>query len=218
MNSSTSSTDMMRAALSSIHKAMLPGFCILLLGPVAAAAQTERQHGAHVHGEAIGSLALDETRLRLELEIPGINLAGFEHPPREPEEITTIERVVDTLNAGNWLTVDDRGNCRIESINAHTRGFDVGDDHPDHNHDPSHDDSSDVHDHQDAEHSHHAHAEFHLVAHLECANSGRLRWLEVNLFDDFPGNELIVVDVLTETLATRTRLGPTRQRIDLTAP
>lgn len=218
MNSSTSSTDIMRVARSSIHKGMLSGFCILLLGPVAAVAQIERQHGAHVHGEAMGRMALDGTQLRLELEIPGINLAGFEHPPRGPEEVTTIERVVDTLNAGNWLTVDDRGNCRIESINAHTHGFDADDNHHDHNHDASHDDSSDAHDHQGAEHSHHAHAEFHLVAHLECANSGRLRWLEIDLFDDFPGNELIVVDVLTEKLVTRARLGPTRQRIELTAP
>lgn len=203
MNSSKSSSVMMRVARSSIHKGMLSGFCILLLGPVAAVAQTDRQHGAHVHGEAKGSLALDGTHLRLELEVPGTNLAGFEHPPRGPEEIATIERVIDTLNAGNWLTIDDRGNCSIESINAHTHGFDADDEH---------------HDHLDAEHSHHDHAEFHLVAQLDCANSGRLRWLEIDLFDDFPGNELIVVDVLTETLATRARLGPTRQRIDLTAP
>jgi hypothetical protein len=124
-----------------------------MLCPMSAVAQTERQHGAHVHGEATGNLALDGSQLRLELEIPGINLAGFERPPRGPEETATLERVISVLNAGSWLTVDERGDCRVESINAHTHGFDA--DEQEHS----------GHDHHDHEQSpHHDHSEFHIVA------------------------------------------------------
>lgn len=242
----------------------------IALGAAAAApAQIERQHGAHVHGEATGNLSQDGTALRLELEIPGVNLVGFEHPPRNDEQQQLLDDTLAFLNGGEWLLADARGGCQIERINAHTHGFDADYEHGkghDHHHDEhqrghnhhhdehhhhghagegrhdhhghqaehSHDHASHQHDDQHQHHHHsghdhehhghshhdhahhdHEHAEFHIIAHLNCESPQALRWIEIGLFADYPGNELIAVDVLTDRAATRARLTPGNARIDL---
>ncbi len=231
---------------------------MLLLGSASASsmAELERQHGAHVHGEASGTLALDGSQLQLELEIPGMNLVGFEHPPRSDQQAQRLAATLARLNDGAWLQADQRADCRIERIDALGRGFNTdqaqtseshrhdeesphshrhhhGHDHDHdhkHNHEQSHGDDHHHRDHKhdnghnrDADHQHddnhrHDHAEFHIVATLTCARPERLGWLDLDLFADFPGNERITMDVLTETLATRPRLAPGHQRISLANP
>ncbi|TVS13265.1 MAG: DUF2796 domain-containing protein [Wenzhouxiangella sp.] len=221
-------------------------------------AQVERQHAPHVHGIAVGSLALDDGDLRLELEIPGVNLVGFEHAPRTDQQQAALDDALDFLRAADWLQADPRGGCELASINAHTHGFnDGGDDydhehHHDHGHDNGHEHHHDhghddghgqaeshdhTHDHKahhgnghdddhhhdhgnghshDHDHDHdHDHAEFHIVVQLECDSPDRLGWLDLRLFEDFPGNERMDIDVLTETVATQARLMPGNERINL---
>ncbi|MDR9452910.1 MAG: DUF2796 domain-containing protein, partial [Wenzhouxiangella sp.] len=55
---------------------------IVLLAATPVSAQIERQHAAHVHGEATGSLAVDGSTVSVQLALPGHNVVGFEHPPR----------------------------------------------------------------------------------------------------------------------------------------
>ena len=174
-------------------------------------AQLERQLDAHVHGTATGNLSLDRGDLRLELEIPGFNLVGFEHAPASEDQQAALDSAVAFLRAADWLTTDPRGGCEIASVAAHTHGFGETDDH---DHGDSH-----SHDHHDHNHDHHDsgndHSEFHLVAMLECDSPERLRWIDLDLFDAYPGNEEMVVDVLTATLATQVLLRSGSERIAL---
>ena len=223
---------------------------VLLTG--LATAQIERQHGAHVHGEARGSLAMDGPDLRIELEIPGVNLIGFEHPPRNDEEKSLLAAALDRLGTGDWLRSDPRAGCDIVTLNAHTHGYAErskeeeghgygGGEHAKHDgkqhgHQHGHDhehhghhhhggkhDEQDRHGQHDEDHHHgghdhhhdHDHAEFHIVANLECETPERLRWVELELFEEWPGNERMVIDVLTERLATRVRLAPGNASINL---
>lgn len=216
------------------------------------AADTLRQHDAHVHGQAVGNLTLDEGDLRLELEIPGVNLVGFEHPPRDQSQRDQLAAVLAALDGAQWLSVDQRGRCELASVNAHTHGFgdqdhgdehghdgdyepDAGHDHHQHDHDGDHHHADDHgHDHEHGhqhEHKHnghdhvhhsgdelhhdHDHAEFHIVVRWQCEAPDALRWVDLNLFDNYPGNELIVVNVLTERMAGQFRLQPGRHRASL---
>lgn len=206
----------------------------------AAVAEIERQHAPHVHGLTSGNLSMDNGDLRLELEIPGMNLIGFEHAPRNEEQQAALDAALAFLRAAEWVQTDPRGNCEVASINAHTHGFgadghyhgdhDHGHQHDHHHHDEhshSHDtDHAHAHDHADHhenahEHSHdhhhhdHDHSEFHVVIGMECADPQRLAWVDLRLFADFPGNERMDIDVLTETVATQARLTPGNERIDL---
>jgi hypothetical protein len=213
-------------------------FAALALGlAVSAIAELERQHGVHVHGEAVGNLALDGGQLQIELTIPGANLVGFEHPPRTNEQRASIDQVLPLLESGDWLRTDARAECQSAQFEVHAHGFaesEVGDldhhnykphqDHEGHHkhqhdhHDDQHDHHHNSHHHHDDGHAHekrHEHAEFQVVARLTCQAPTRLSWIELNLFENYPGNGQITLDVLTDTVATRVRLSPGRERADL---
>lgn len=179
---------------------------LLLAAPAYAGTGIERRHGAHVHGEGIANLAQDNGRFELELELPGANIAGFEHPPRDAAQETAIEQALEWLrDGGNWLNADPRGACEIASVNARTHGYDHNGDqgghaHHDHHHD--HDHGRD-------------HAEFHVTAVLDCESAARLGWIELKLFERFPGNEVLVVNLFTDRGQGQARLGHGNVRIEL---
>ncbi len=170
------------------------------------AGSLERQHGAHVHGQAYGTLAVDEGRVSLSLVFPGMNLVGFEHAPRDDAQRARLRSVRQALESGAWLELDPGGDCRVERLDLAMPGF--GDDRVhDHDHDHDHDGHGDHHDHE--------HAEFHLELGVECSRPDRLAWIALDLFDAFPANEEVRIDVLTDTLAERVRLTATNSRIRL---
>lgn len=49
----------------------------------------------------------------------------------------------------------------------------------------------------------------------QCEAPDALRWVDVKLFDDYPGNERIVLNVLTDHTANQFRLEPGRVRASL---
>lgn len=197
---------------------------VLLLNALPLMAQIERQHGAHVHGEGAGGLAIDTERLSLVLEIPGFNVVGFEHPPNNPAQHTEIENALSLLNAGQWLALDPRGDCEVSHQAVIAEGFgqaatpsesDSGDDHNHHNeHDHHHDHDGDhSHDH---DHNHGGeHAQFKIEIEATCQAMDALGWADIDLFTPFPNNERIMLNVLTQNNAFQARLVANETRIDL---
>ena len=175
----------------------------------AAFGQLERQHDVHVHGTATGNMAIDGRELRLELEIPGINLVGFEHAPANNDQQAALDSATDFLRSAEWLLADPRSSCEIASVSAHTHGFSDDHDH-DHHHEHEHE-----HEHHDHAGDGHDHSEFHVVVMMECQSVDRLGWIDLRLFDDYPANEQMQIDVLTDSLATQARLSPGNERIEL---
>lgn len=214
-----------------IRKIVLSAVMTQALLSVTAFAQLERQHDVHVHGSATGNLSIDGEALRLELEIPGINLVGFEHAPATDQQQSRLDETEAFLRAADWLVADPRGGCEIASVSAHTHGFSEDDDHGhenhDHRHDHAHDHEHGSHEHQGHDHRedsgqaepHHDHgddhAEFHLVITMDCETPDRLAWVDLQLFDDFPANQEMAVDVLTDRVATQARLTPGSERVEL---
>ncbi|MDR9389363.1 MAG: DUF2796 domain-containing protein [Wenzhouxiangella sp.] len=179
---------------------------IVLLAATPVSAQIERQHAAHVHGEATGSLAVDGSTVSVQLALPGHNVVGFEHPPRTDAQQQRFDQAMNALQQGEWLAFNPAAGCATQSMSATPSGF-GGDDH-DHDHDHGHD-----HGH-DQSHDDDSHAQFELVAVAECARPEALQWAEVQLFDGFPNNEQIVVDVLTAQSVFQARLAPGASRIE----
>jgi hypothetical protein len=50
---------------------------------------------------------------------------------------------------------------------------------------------------------------------LDCQSPEKLAWVDLRLFEGFPGNQEILVDVLTPTVVTQARLHPEETRIPL---
>ena len=218
-------------------------FCLLIVSlPSLLSAQFDepmRQHDAHVHGEATGNLALDESILRLELDIPAYNLIGFEHAPVNAEQQALLDGTIETLEQLAWIELDPRGQCQGLTVDVHTHGMETAQEeshehvdhehsehdhaaheHGDHDHgahehgDHDHADHGD-HDHDQGHDHEHGHGSFHLVAEFDCAAATSLDWIDIDLFSDYSANESLRLDVLTERLVDRVLLGPGRFRVEL---
>ena len=203
---------------------------ILITLPVMAleAGLLERQHGAHVHGQASGTLAIDADRLSLSLVVPGMNLVGFEHAPNDEVQHERLQAVRQALESGAWLAIDPGGDCRRARVELATPGFGEARDrrhardHHDHDHGQHHHDRKHRHEdhgeHAGDDHRHdpdHEHAEFRLEVRVECNRPQDLAWIDLGLFDDYPANEEMRIDVITETRAERVRLSASDSRIRL---
>lgn len=205
-------------------KTLLVPMSLLFILPAAVqAGSLERQHGAHVHGQATGTLAVDAHRLTLSLVMPGMNLVGFEHAPVDDAQREHLHAVGQALQSGGWLEFDPDGECRIDRIELAMPGFD-DERHShdaDHAHHHDHGDRDrhrhdvDGHAHRHGRGEHHEHAEFRIEVEIDCVRVQRLSWIELDLFENYPANEEIRMDVLTETRAQQARLRANDSRIQL---
>ena len=113
--------------------------------------------GAHEHGIARLGLAVDGTRLTVDLELPAESVFGFEHAPRSVQERATVAEALDRLRTGGarLLAFPDGAICTLDS--AEVQGPEgVEDDHV----------AEDEHAHED-EGS--VHEDVHLLASLTCS-------------------------------------------------
>ncbi|WP_376693931.1 ZrgA family zinc uptake protein [Wenzhouxiangella sp. EGI_FJ10409] len=179
----------------------------------ALAEQARREHAAHEHGHGIGSLAQDSGQWQLMLELPGHNLVGFEHPPRNDQQRGRLDAALARLEAGEWLQPDPESDCRVVSSEIDTIGYAASHDdghetQPENGHDQNHDHDHD-HGHRETAHTRSpsgGHGAFHVSAVISCEPSRRLPWLDIDLFEGFPDNRSIRIDVLSDAGAASHRL------------
>lgn len=130
---------------------------------------------AHIHGEIILQLALQGNDLLMQLESPAINMVGFEHRARTPDQIKIVEAAETKLRqVANWLMFDG-GECRATGVNINASGVMP---------------TADTSEYQ------HGHADIKVDAQFTCFQPNNLRGLKVTLFRDFPGAEKITVQWL----------------------
>lgn len=171
---------------------------VLALSP-AASAQTEREHGAHVHGRSQINLAYVDGRLELELEAPGMDIVGFEHVPADEAQREALDRALETFsNAALWLTFEPTGACAVTRVDPHTHGYKTVGEHEDDEHEDDHD---------------HDHAEFHVTLEADCTAVPEA--LQIGLAERFPAMTLIGVDLITESRQDRIELTPRQTRVVL---
>ena len=71
---------------------------ILVLSVAQGAAETERQLGPHQHGHGTLNLAVEGQTVQMELEVPGVDIVGFEHKAQSAEDRAKIEAAEKTLS------------------------------------------------------------------------------------------------------------------------
>ena len=152
--------------------------------------------GAHEHGIARLGLAVDGTRLTVDLQLPAESVFGFERAPRSAEERATVAEVLDRLrtDGARLIAFPDGAICSLESAEVQApegvEGDHAGEDHDhsgeDHQHDEdeAHDhaedeahehDEDEAHEHDEDEGHEHdedeaqAHEDVHLLASLTCS-------------------------------------------------
>jgi hypothetical protein len=82
-----------------------PLVIFLLLGVCVSHAHADEfeQHHAHEHGKVTLNVAIDASTFVVELDAPAVNVVGFEHAPRTPEERAAAQQASQFIQAGRGL-------------------------------------------------------------------------------------------------------------------
>ena len=163
---------------------------------------------AHEHGKVALTLAIEAGNVEVSWRSPAVNLVGFEHQPKTPEEKQKIEQTLLNLKQGyEQIVLPESALCLLKeadidtTLAAHTEGHDH--DHDDHDHEEHDDHDHDDHDHEKHEghdhdeHDHDGHADFSAKYTFECRHPEHLKQIEVNLMPSYPGIDEIRYQAIT---------------------
>ena len=194
-------------------------FALLLVWPLVASTQTEREHGVHVHGRSQVDLVYVSGQLELQLHAPGLDIVGFEHAPRDERESHAIAQALSALETHDqWLGFEPTDACTVTHAETHTHGYKKASDTRD-NVAVSASDHARIDHPNDSDHAHeehegdHDHAEFHVSVKAKCSATPEA--LLIRLSERFSKLELIRVDYVTETTQNRVELGRGEMRVPL---
>jgi hypothetical protein len=156
---------------------------------------------AHVHGVGQLDVAFDAGELQIELRSPAADVVGFEHAPRTAEQRVALEQAIARLEQGSELfAMPPAAGCRLTEARAQSphAGEPHGHDHG-HHHDHGHDDAG--------------HSEIEAVYRFRCSDAPS--WVDVGLFEAFPGMHKLNVQVITAHRQGAATLDPRAPRLDL---
>lgn len=140
--------------------------------------------GAHEHGIARLGLAVDGTRITMNLQVPAESVYGFEHAPQSDEERQTATAALAALRTGasNLLVFPADAGCTLEASEVEAPDVEASGDADDHDEEHAHDDDHDHdhdeehaddegHDHEQDDEESHQHGEVTLSGTFTCAQA-----------------------------------------------
>lgn len=174
-----------------------------LLAAPALGDEGHRELGAHVHGHGTLNIAVESTRVELELEAPGMDLVGFEHAPKTDAQKAAIEAVKTKLKDPlSLFKMPDAASCKLADAKIEIEAAKSGEEHA-HDHGHDHDghkpDGKDDHDH--AHKPDHgevgSHTAFRATYALDCVKPAGITSIAFAYFTAFSGAEVLDVTVVT---------------------
>ena len=165
-----------------------------------------RSAESHSHGGAVLSVAAENSTIVMELETPLYNLLGFEYEPKTPEEKARVIEVETGLALPETLfRFNSEAGCTYDKTAKKIALFD---EHSDHDLDDDHDTDHDDHDTD--------HEDVILEYALQCKAMGKLKKLEVTLFEEFPFFKELELVYLGPSQQMSAELSSSRPNADLT--
>jgi hypothetical protein len=153
-------------------------FVVLIFSAAQAANSVQRQLGPHEHGHGTLDIAVEGTKVSLELEVPGDDIAGFEHKPVTDPEKATLARVTDILNQPlTVFEVPQAASCRVTDSKVEI--------------------APEKHASGEAEEPG-EHSEFHNFYTLTCASPAALTSIHFRYFDLFERAQSLTVTIVTD--------------------
>lgn len=99
--------------------ALIVGMCLGAPGAAPADPPAEESVPTHQHGAGILAIAAVDTELFIELQLPAVDVVGFEHDPETSKERKKLEQAVRTLERGTTLFEPDAGGqCDLVDVSA----------------------------------------------------------------------------------------------------
>ncbi len=189
---------------------------------VAGAGQAQqRQAGAHEHGRGTLNIAIEGSRLSMELEAPGADIVGFEHKAKTKKHKAAIEKAEEQLEAAEALfQLPAAAGCVLEASKVALEG----EDHH-HDHGAKHHGGKDHGPKEGAKgggkggkkegHSDDPHSSFRAEYAFECKAPASLTSIGFGYFKVFAGAQKLDVTVVTLKQQSRFEVSRANPRIDL---
>lgn len=184
-------------------------WCALLALVVTAPAVVAetRQHDAHEHGKGLLAIAVDGDALLIELEVPAVNVVGFEHTPRTDEQHRLVDEAVAALRQAEKLFVPSvSAQCAAEQVTVALFGEDT-------QHDEHHDHGAESADAHAAHEDEGTHSELHAQYYFHCANAERLQDIVVNVFEHLRDVQELVVQAITASSQMAFEITPRSRKV-----
>lgn len=182
----------------------LLAFGLSCLSTTAGAEGEVRQLGAHEHGHGKVAVAIEKGRVAMELEVPGMDIVGFEHEPSSKEQHEQIASARKALHDDvlKLFALPAAAACKLV---AATVAIEAGE---------HEDEAVDGYGHGHGDHAadkrnmeakpekhvggeeHEGHNEFRASYEFACAAPDRLTGIDFGFFARFPGAEELDVTVL----------------------
>lgn len=157
----------------------------LLATGMQANAEEHRELGPHQHGHGTLNIAVEANTIKMELEVPGDDIVGFEHDPGTPEQKATLEKAKATLaDPLSLFKIPGSSKCAITEAKVA-----IQEEHHDH-------DEDDEKKGGDKEPEAH-HNAFHVEYALDCKAVADVTAMEFEYFKVFKNAQELDVNVVT---------------------
>lgn len=170
---------------------MSKSLCAVLLAVLALSATAS----PHEHGVARLDVAVDATRVSIELHTPLHNLLGFERAPRSPAEQEQVQALLARLRAADQMfRIDSAAGCTLARADLKSPVLQVG---------------------QGGPAAKGEHAELKGLFEFRCQAGARAGFIEVGLFEAFPSLQRIDMQLATPRGQIQARLNRPASRVRL---
>jgi Protein of unknown function (DUF2796) len=180
----------------SLERAARRGALIVVVTACSSITAAHAAGHAHVHGVARLDVAVEPTRIVLQLSSPLDNLLGFERAPRTDEERKQAAAGVDRLRKPDLFQADPVGACTLKSATLASTALKLG------NPDPAEEEAG--------------HADIDGTFELACRDATAVKFIDVDLFQ-FARMQRVEVQVVTPRAQFKRELQRPARRIDLQA-
>jgi hypothetical protein len=171
-------------------------------------AQETRQLDSHEHGVGQLDIAIDGSRIAMELHAPGADIVGFEYGAESAEDIAKVDAALLVLAQPlDLFVLPDAAQCSVADARAELEAED------------DHEDEEDGHDdHEGEDHAEEAgHTEFHAEYLLACGDITALSEISFAYFTAFPNALEVEVQVISDTGATAFEVERDAPTLDLSS-
>ena len=183
--------------------------CILTVAMAASALpalaeEPQRQLGAHVHGHGRLNIAIEGKKMSMELEVPGMDIAGFEHEPSTAEQRAALDEAIARLaNASVLFAPEPKAGCELEQVKVSAEAG--------HEHGRGDKSGASGHEKEDAEHS-----GFRGVYSFVCSSPSRLTSMTFDYFKEFPNAQELDITIVSPKGQSSFEVKRDKPSLDLT--
>jgi hypothetical protein len=150
-----------------------------------ASAEEHRELGPHVHGHGTLNMAVENKKVTMELEVPGMDIVGFEHAASKPDQQAVVDKATATLKDGLGIfRMPVSAECKVSDAKVAIEA--------EHHHDGDEDHDDD----HDGKEGHAGHNEFHVTYELDCSKPENVTTITFDYFKAFAGAKSLTVNVV----------------------